>query len=67
MDKGPEALRDILGRLFAAKGWGRRQERLQLEEAWTESAGPQTAKHTQIGSFRHAWTVDRKGCVNYKK
>jgi predicted nucleic acid-binding Zn ribbon protein len=52
MDKGPEALRDILGRLFAAKGWGRRQERLQLEQAWTESAGPQTAKHTQVGSFR---------------
>lgn len=51
-DKGPQALRDILGRLFTARGWGRKQERLHLEDAWAEAAGPELAKHTQLGSFR---------------
>jgi len=32
--KGPESLGEILSRLFTARGWGRRQERLRLEEAW---------------------------------
>jgi predicted nucleic acid-binding Zn ribbon protein len=52
MDKGPEPLKEILSRLFTARGWGRRQERLQLEEAWTDTAGPDMARHTQIGSLR---------------
>ena len=32
--KGPESLGEILSRLFTARGWGRRQDRLRLEEAW---------------------------------
>jgi predicted nucleic acid-binding Zn ribbon protein len=28
------------------------QERFLLEEAWTEAAGPATAEHTQVGSYR---------------
>src|SRR5262245_28543181 len=52
MNKGPEPLKEILGRLFASRGWGRRQERLQLEEAWAETAGAETARHTRIGSFK---------------
>lgn len=51
-DRGPQPLRDILGRLFTARGWGRKQERLHLEDAWVEAAGPELAKHTQLGSFR---------------
>ncbi len=31
---GPEPLGEILGRLFLARGWGRKQERLRLEQAW---------------------------------
>jgi hypothetical protein len=31
---GPESLGEILSRLFTARGWGRRQDRLRLEEAW---------------------------------
>ena len=27
MDKGPELLGEVLSRLFAARGWGRRQRR----------------------------------------
>lgn len=52
--KGPEALGDILARLFTARGWGRRQDRLRLEDAWTaamEACGL-AAGQTQVGSLR---------------
>jgi predicted nucleic acid-binding Zn ribbon protein len=52
MDKGPERLGEILSRLFAARGWGRRQARLQLEEAWTAVVGPERARQTQVGALR---------------
>jgi predicted nucleic acid-binding Zn ribbon protein len=51
-DKGPELLGEILSRLFTARGWGRRQDRLRLEQAWTEAAGPVFAPHTRIGNLR---------------
>jgi predicted nucleic acid-binding Zn ribbon protein len=50
--KGPELLRDILGRLFAARGWGRQQERLHLEQAWAEAAGPDLGPHTRVVALR---------------
>jgi predicted nucleic acid-binding Zn ribbon protein len=50
--RGPENLGDILGRLFTARGWGRRQGQLQLERAWAEAAGPQFAPHTRVGALR---------------
>ena len=52
MDNGPERLSDILGRLFTARGWGRRQERLQLEEAWSAAAGPEIARQTRVNQLR---------------
>jgi predicted nucleic acid-binding Zn ribbon protein len=52
MDKGPEALGEIVSRLFAARGWGRRQERLRLEDAWRAAVGPQGAAHTRVGAWR---------------
>jgi predicted nucleic acid-binding Zn ribbon protein len=51
-DKGPELLGEILSRLFAARGWGRRQERLHLERAWAEAAGPEIAKDTRVAGLR---------------
>ena len=36
-DQGPELLKEILGRLFIARGWGRRQDRLHLEQAWADA------------------------------
>jgi hypothetical protein len=36
MDEGPELLKEILSRIFVARGWGRKQERLRLEQAWAE-------------------------------
>ena len=50
--KGPELLGEILSRLFTARGWGRRQDRLRLEKAWAEAAGPEHAAHTRVGALR---------------
>jgi predicted nucleic acid-binding Zn ribbon protein len=52
MENGPERLGEILSRLFTARGWGRRQERLRLEKAWAEAVGPQGATQTQVGGLR---------------
>ena len=52
MEKGPEPLGEILSRLFAARGWGRRQDRLRLEEAWAQVAGPERARQTRVGALR---------------
>jgi predicted nucleic acid-binding Zn ribbon protein len=51
-DPGPERLGEILSRLFTARGWGRRQDRLHLENAWAEVAGPRIASHTRVGNLR---------------
>jgi hypothetical protein len=50
--EGPELLREVLSRLFAARGWGRRQERLHLEAAWAEAVGPEHAGRTRVGALR---------------
>jgi predicted nucleic acid-binding Zn ribbon protein len=49
---GPEPIGEILSRLFAARGWGRRQERLRLEEAWAETVGPAAAEQTRLAGLR---------------
>lgn len=51
-EKGPERLGEILSRLFAARGWGRRQGRLHLERAWEESIDPQFAGQTRVLGLR---------------
>jgi predicted nucleic acid-binding Zn ribbon protein len=50
--KGPELLGEVLARLFTARGWGRQQEQLRLERAWTEAAGPEIARQTRTGTLR---------------
>jgi hypothetical protein len=45
---GPELLKEVLGRLFLARGWGRRQERLHIEVAWEEAVGPQWRDNTRV-------------------
>ncbi len=52
MKEGPELLGEVLSRLFTARGWGRRQERLRLEDAWADAAGPEIAPHTRVGALR---------------
>jgi predicted nucleic acid-binding Zn ribbon protein len=48
----PEKLGEILSRLFAARGWGRRHERARLEEAWSAAIGASGAGHTRVGLLR---------------
>src|SRR5687767_7312440 len=48
---GPERVGDILGRLFTARGWGRRQARLHLEKAWADAA-TEHAPNTRVVNLR---------------
>jgi predicted nucleic acid-binding Zn ribbon protein len=50
--KGPESLGEILSRVFTARGWGRKQDRLRLEQAWAESVGPEHASQTRLNGLR---------------
>jgi predicted nucleic acid-binding Zn ribbon protein len=45
-------LSEVLSRLFTSRGWGQRQDRLRLEEAWRTAAGEQVADRTELGSLR---------------
>lgn len=49
---GPELIKEVLGRLFAGRGWGRRQERLHIEKAWAEAVGPELEPHTRVLGLR---------------
>jgi hypothetical protein len=50
-DNGPENLADVVAKLFASRGWGRRSERVRLEQAWAAAAGD-VAADTRLGAFR---------------
>ena len=50
--RGPELIGEVVSRLFTARGWGRRQERRHLEEAWAQSVGLEWANQTQVGPLR---------------
>ena len=52
MEHGPEPLGEILSRLFTARGWGRRQDRLHLEKAWNAAAGQEIANATRVNGIR---------------
>lgn len=51
-ESGPEALKEILSRLFTARGWGRRQGRLHLEKAWAAAIGADEAERTRVIGWR---------------
>jgi len=50
--EGPELLGEVLGRLFTARGWGRRQAQLHLERAWAEAVGPEHEAQTRVAGLR---------------
>jgi len=50
--KGPEPLAEILSRLFAARGWGRKQDRMRLERAWSDAIGPDLEPQTRVGGMK---------------
>jgi hypothetical protein len=47
-DPGPEPIKEILARLFTARGWGRRQARLHLERVWSGAVGREYEPHTRV-------------------
>ncbi len=51
-NKGPENLSEVLARLFTARGWGRKSERVRIEAAWADAVGPQLATETRVGAVR---------------
>ena len=62
--KGPEKIGEIISRLFAARGWGRKQERLRLERAWAEAVGPEHAANTRVAAIRrNVFEVEVRGAV----
>jgi predicted nucleic acid-binding Zn ribbon protein len=50
--KGPESIGEVVSRLFAARGWGRQQERLKLEQSWHEAVGAEYRSVTRVAGFR---------------
>lgn len=63
-NKGPENIADILGRLFTSRGWGRKNDRLRLEGAWADAAGPDVLKDTRVaGLKRGVLEVEVRGAV----
>lgn len=62
--KGPERLSEILSRLFAARGWGRQQDRLHLERAWADAAGTDYSSITRVaGIKRRILEVEVRGAI----
>jgi predicted nucleic acid-binding Zn ribbon protein len=51
-DPQPEPIKEILARLFTARGWGRRQARLHLERAWAAVVPPEHLPYTRVLGLR---------------
>ena len=51
-NQGPENLAEVLARLFTARGWGRKSERVRLESAWAETVGPELLVDTRVSALR---------------
>ena len=51
--RGPKPLGDVLGSLFAAKGFARLRAASELEAAWIEAVGDDVAARTRVGGVRH--------------
>ncbi len=50
--RGPKPLADILGELFAARGFSRLQARKELEDAWNAAVGDPAWRQTKLGEVK---------------
>jgi hypothetical protein len=50
--RGPKPLSDILGDLFAARGFSRLRARKELEDAWNAAVGEPAWRQTRLGEVR---------------
>ena len=51
-DRGPKPLSEILGELFASRGYGRLQAAGELELAWNRAVGEPDCRQTKVGGVR---------------
>jgi predicted nucleic acid-binding Zn ribbon protein len=49
---GPQPLSDILGELFAVRGYGRLRATGELEDAWNAAVGEPGCRQTRVGGVR---------------
>src|SRR5215218_6758254 len=50
--RGPRPVSDILGELFASRGYGGLRAQRELEEAWNAAVGEPGCRQTRIGEVR---------------
>jgi predicted nucleic acid-binding Zn ribbon protein len=50
--RGPKPLAEILGELFAARGFGRLRALKELEDAWDAAVGEPGCRQTKVGEVR---------------
>ncbi|AGA24577.1 DUF721 domain-containing protein [Singulisphaera acidiphila] len=50
--RGPKSVSDILGELFATRGYGRLRAQTELEEAWNAAVGEPGCRQTRVGEVR---------------
>jgi hypothetical protein len=50
--RGPKPLSDILGELFATRGFGRLRALKELEDAWNTAVGEPWCRQTRLGEVR---------------
>src|SRR5262245_14779359 len=50
--RGPKALSEILGELFASRGYGRLRAQMELESAWNTAVGEPHCRQTRLGEVR---------------
>jgi predicted nucleic acid-binding Zn ribbon protein len=50
--RGPRPLGDVLGELFAAKGYGRLRALGELEAAWNAAVGEPACRQTRVAGVR---------------
>src|SRR4029077_11436024 len=50
--RGPRPLSDILGELFATRGFGRLRALKELEDAWNAAVGEPGCRQTRLGEVR---------------
>jgi predicted nucleic acid-binding Zn ribbon protein len=62
-DSHPVTLGDVLGPLFVARGWARKTERAQLEDAWAAAVGPEAPQTRVLGLKRGVLEVEVRNAV----
>ena len=50
--RGPRPLSDVLGELFASRGFGRLRALKELEDAWNAAVGEPGCRQTRLGDVR---------------